>query len=1521
MKRPSFFFLCVLFVLFCGMLQHINASSLETILQSGQLHAAFTDKSYKSIHRDLAESFARHLNVTLIPVIIPWKEMFCIEGSFPPEVMVNPSVFYVPDVFRQCDIICNSITIIPWREKLMDFVETFKVTELLITPQNHLLKNIYDLKEKRIAFLGHTTFEQNLASINQEIGGDIIMIPTDKTSDGYDLIMNNGADGLILDSDNALLFLKKQKGFDISFPVSPARKSGWGVKKNNQELLLELNNFFSGLFGTSEINPYFVTHFGVNYETYEKIVQAHGQKKILNQQKKRDLDDILQSKKLIIGIRERPFVYQKNGKIQFNHALALAFAKELGVEAVLYEISSFSDYWKNESGRIEKDQSYTPDVFNHIDIACDVIEPLDWRKNKIDIISFFPLIQTVIARKQTEIHTVDDLKKLKGVTSKSSTYEELMTDNGITDYYYSPVSGFIEEIKSGRAQYAIVENGFFYTRDNPDLQIKLVLGKIKERGWAIQKNHPKLKHKLYEFFEKVITDGRLDSLLADQTGISLKEMKKFTRSFHWKNQVGQFSFVQYSKDNGLPQDPILSIFQDHDGLMWFGTTSGLVRYNGKQMTRIDVTDGLVGNTVLDINEDNNGIIYLGTSNGLSAICDHNVQTLIGGPEIRKILIDCNNNKWLLGDDLMVYSHQQKITNISDQHPSLKTNIHDITLSNNLSGLYLSTSKGTYYIDNQFQLKKQNDISSHAICTASDGSIWMASEDQIMVNLGEKIIQANDRLNLEKTHIKKICRLKDDSLYMLSDSKIIEIVTLNQDAIIYDHNVGMLPATLYSIFKDIENNIWIGFTGNIQKLTNFSLRFFFPEKIHTDINQFFQDDKNRIWISGSNGVYFYKDTLVDFTPRLNVSERKCHAILHKDSIIIANISGLYEFDQELNLIHHQPFHPPIYYLKNICVSPTKEIYLITERNSIHYMKNTNSEPVKIKNNLTRQAEMLICHQGQMVGGNASGLFHMRNQNVMQLARLNIHVKALYSDNENLWLGTDKGFGVFKNNTFSVIESLKKISVNAISPEKNGKRLYLGTDNGLICFNPSTQAIDFSIDQRGGLPANRVSLNGLFVDRDNILWIGTYLGISLFDISKQETLKYKPQCHIERLLINGKTISPGLQLFSPKTPMVFPWNQNNMIIDLLGISFNDEQSIGYDYYMRGLPNYNKILETNKSSRAVYQNLAPGNYDFHYRAKGKDNIWCDFQSFSFIIEKPYWQTIQFYTTMIILFIIMTWSGMIVYAKIRLRKTQQLADVLQKKVKERTTQLEQTNQKLSQLNAEKDRFFTIVSQDLRNPFSVLMSVSDLLESYFDSFDDAEKKGYIHEIYETTSLLNKMLENLERWSEIRSGRLSIEQSQFHLSDLINEHIHIIDQYANQKNISIDNRIDKNLEIYADVNQLIILVDHLLSNAIKYSTPESRVTLSAEKKGDNVELRIIDEGIGIDEQTLNKLFCIDHYHVTPGTANEKGTGLGLLICKVIVEKNGGTIQIMSEKGKGCTVIVTLPSCQVNKMNLPATSSL
>jgi signal transduction histidine kinase/ligand-binding sensor domain-containing protein len=1298
--------------------------------------------------------------------------------------------------------------------------------------------------------------------------------------------------------------MKQNKGFEISFPVGSAKRCGWGIKKNNNALQNELQNFFNGLIGTKQINAFFIEFFGVNYETYDKIVQTHSTHFQTDQKCKRDLDDILASKELIIGIRERPFVYLAQGKQQFNYALALAFAKELGVKPVLKTISTFSDYWKNDQGFIDKEAAYTPKAFKEFDIACDVIESLKWRESKVDILPFFPLVHTIVARNDTPIQYIDDLNDLQGVTSKSSTYEEVLIHHGFHNYHYAKASDFIHEILSQKAEYAIVDNGFFYTHNQPEIEVKFVIGKIKSRGWAIKKNHPKLKHRLYEFFEKTSTNGLMDRLLVDQTGISFNEMKKFTKMFHWKYQVGKFSFINYSKKDGLPQEPVLSIFQDRDGLMWFGTAGGLVRYNGRQMKILDATDGLSGNVVFAIDQDQSGAMFLGMDNGVTIIKGAQINNIANGINVRKIVIDHQDNKWLLSDELYVYTKDNELMCMNDRYPLLNDILWDISPQKNRCGILLGTKNGVYALDTKFILSQINRTPCHALSIGAHGHIWMASKDKIIVETQKETITANKFLGIENTHIKKIQQLDDGTLLMLSDSKIFEIISINQDAIIYDSHVGLLPSTLLSVFQDNELNYWIGFMGNIQKLTNVSLRSFYPEVFQGEINHLFQDQKKRIWISGAQGVYCYKDTVLDITPRLHVVERKCHVVPYGNEILIANISGLYFINQDLEVIRKKRFSPPIFHLVDIFISENNEIFLLQGHGTIIYMKNPDSIPQSFK---TKQTFTLASHKNQVLGGNTEGLVRFDGNQFKQQARLNVLVRSIYSHDDRLWLGTDKGFGIYENNQLHIPAHLKNLMVYEATLNRQDKNFYLGTDKGVVCFNPETFEIEFSMDQRDGLPVNRVSSNALFMDDENLLWIGTYRGISIFDETRKPLFKFKPQCHIEDFFVNGNNLTSSLQMVTQKKTMRFNWNQNNLMFRLAAFSFKDEQSIRYDYYMRGLNIPNRIGINQASPIAVYQNLLPGQYDFHYRAKGKDNIWNAFQSFSFTIQKPFWRTLPFYIVITIVLVGVIWICMLAYAKIRLKQSQKLATILKRKVKERTFQLEKTNKELSEINAAQNRFFTIISQDLRNPFSAVIGLADLLKSYYDMLDENEKKGYIDEIHNTINLLNQILENLHKWSGIQNNKIGSDPSSFQLLDIIEEQIQVFAQAAQAKKIKIENQVDKDTTIFGDANLLMILIENLMSNAIKYSHPESCVKIWAREKQDKVELYIKDEGIGIPQKHLEKIFQMEHHHYTPGTANEKGTGLGLLICKVIVDKNDGSIKIDSRKDQGTKIVVELPS--------------
>ncbi len=238
---------------------------------------------------------------------------------------------------------------------------------------------------------------------------------------------------------------------------------------------------------------------------------------------------------------------------------------------------------------------------------------------------------------------------------------------------------------------------------------------------------------------------------------------------------------------------------------------------------------------------------------------------------------------------------------------------------------------------------------------------------------------------------------------------------------------------------------------------------------------------------------------------------------------------------------------------------------------------------------------------------------------------------------------------------------------------------------------------------------------------------------------------------------------------------------------------------------------------------------------------------------------------------------------------------------------QLAESEKKLNDMVRTKDKFFSIIAHDLINPFQPLLGLSELLVTDIDRLSDDEIRRYAGMIKESAMRSYNLLSNLLKWTQSQTGRLTYAPEQIYLWDILNEILSFYKENARIKNIHLLNHVDKDVVIYADRELLSAILRNLISNAIKFTGRNGYVKVEARQKGDMVEVIIEDNGIGIEEEKLDKLFDLETATSTKGTENEEGTGLGLILCKEFVEKNGGKIWVESRKGKGSTFHFTVPA--------------
>lgn len=252
---------------------------------------------------------------------------------------------------------------------------------------------------------------------------------------------------------------------------------------------------------------------------------------------------------------------------------------------------------------------------------------------------------------------------------------------------------------------------------------------------------------------------------------------------------------------------------------------------------------------------------------------------------------------------------------------------------------------------------------------------------------------------------------------------------------------------------------------------------------------------------------------------------------------------------------------------------------------------------------------------------------------------------------------------------------------------------------------------------------------------------------------------------------------------------------------------------------------------------------------------------------------------------------------------------DLLEERARELArlnAQLAESERRLKDLNISKDKLFSIIAHDLKGPFQPLLGLSDILLEEFDDLDSEEKARFIKEINNTLKNQYKLVENLLDWSRLQTGRMIYSPEKINLLETVESNFAMFRPKSVSKNITLINHVSQNIFVFADVYMLQSIIQNLISNAIKFTNGDGTITVLAEEDANIVKISIIDTGIGISKPDLEKIFRIDMHHTTLGTEDEKGTGLGLIICKELVEKNGGEIWIESEINKGSKFFVTLP---------------
>ncbi|UCG27049.1 MAG: hypothetical protein JSV24_08730, partial [Bacteroidales bacterium] len=320
--------------------------------------------------------------------------------------------------------------------------------------------------------------------------------------------------------------------------------------------------------------------------------------------------------------------------------------------------------------------------------------------------------------------------------------------------------------------------------------------------------------------------------------------------------------------------------------------------------------------------------------------------------------------------------------------------------------------------------------------------------------------------------------------------------------------------------------------------------------------------------------------------------------------------------------------------------------------------------------------------------------------------------------------------------------------------------------------------------------------------------------------------------------------------------------------------------------------------------YANMKPGTYYFTVKSINPDNKWSSSEArLKITIIPPFWKTLWFLTLEILAALVLIVYIYTLLVKVR---TNRILKIQNERIRLANIKLAESEKDLVELNATKDKFFSIISHDLKNPFSSLLAISDILLENFKISPEKENISGIRKIQESVKQIYNLLENLLTWSRVQTGRLEFEPVNFNLSNVIQENLNLHRLAAEKKGIILLSDIPDDLMVYGDREMINAVIRNLISNAVKYTGKGGKIRCEVKTKGSFYEVLVIDQGVGISEENLQRLFRIDMKLKTRGTSGEKGTGLGLILCKEFIEKNGGEMIVKSIRDKGSEFGFSIP---------------
>ena len=972
-------------------------------------------------------------------------------------------------------------------------------------------------------------------------------------------------------------------------------------------------------------------------------------------------------------------------------------------------------------------------------------------------------------------------------------------------------------------------------------------------------------------------------------------------------------FKSYSIEDGLTQSVVYSIMQDSEGYLWFGTQKGVSRFDGVDFMNYSDEHGLV--YVMEIVEDKEGNMWFGRLEG-GVICLRegefitydNVEGLADNG-VYSILEDKDGHLWFTSDGAGVFKLKDgKFTNYTIEQGL----VHNGVLSaaeDEEGNLWFGTRGGVSCL----RKGKFTNYTTHhglvnnrvfSILEDSRGVVWFGTLGGGVSSFHDgKFTNYTTKQGLTNNNVRSIVEDRYGNIWFGTHgggvSKFFEGNFTN-----YNKKHGLASDVVISVFEDKEGNLWFGTFGRgVSRLSGEKfISYSFDQGL--TVTSIAEDKKGRIWIGT-----FEKGLIQIFDGKFKYYATEQGLVSNQVNAILADREGriwVGTFGDGACCLKEDkciPYTVEQGLAHNVVCSIEEDtmgnIWFGTFGGA-SCLRNGEFKTYSNEDGLAGNKVYVIHHDRRgnvWFGTEGGGVSCLRNGKftnyTTEQGLADNTVLSIFDDNKgDIWFGTWRGLSCFRDGkfiNFTTDDGLSDNLCNFIIEDDSGN-LWIGTNKGVNRYDGESFK---TYTSRDGLAHDETNQGAVYKDHHGNLWFGSSEGVT----------KYVPE--LDRLnRIPPPVYITGFRIFEQDTSIVhglkLRHNQNYLKFDYTGLCFTSPEDVIYNYKLEGL---DKDWQTSPLRTVQYTSLRSGKYTFQVTARNNDGVWSEEPAeFNFIITPPFWTTFWFRAVLALVIV----GAAFTWYKNRVKTIETQRNKLELQVAERTKELGAKTEELSELNAMKDKFFSIIAHDLKGSLQVQLSGSRLLSDRLESIGKKTIKTIGEELKKNTENLFTLLENLLHWSRIQTGRIEHKPVKVKLNNLVEECLILLTGSAKEKEIALSSDIVKGIIIHADENMIRSVFQNVVSNAIKFTGHGGKVVITSKKIDEFVEISVTDTGVGIAEEDLKKLFRIDEHYTTMGTADEKGSGLGLILCQEFVEKNRGKIWIESRVGQGTTVRFTVP---------------